>query len=382
MQTRPEGRRQVVILGAGFGGLELATRLSEDLAGEVDVVLIDRNDSFVFGFSKLDVMFGRETPDAVRSYYRDIAKEGVEFRREEVLAIDAANRRVTTDHGSYDADILVVALGADLDPSATPGFTEGGHDFYSVEGAERLREVIPAFTEGSVVLAILGPFFKCPPAPFEAAFMLHDSLVERGVRDSVGIRILSPLPSPIPVSPDTSAAILAGLAERNIEFWSESVLKSVDGPHQMATLANGRVVWYDLLLGVPVHKAPQVVVDSGLTVDGWIPVDPATFATAFPGVYAVGDITSAPVPRAGVFAEGEAGTVADVIVAELHGGDGAQAYAGAGSCYIEFGGGEVARVDVNFLGGPKPTAAFNRPSAELAEEKRRFGSSRRHRWFG
>jgi sulfide:quinone oxidoreductase len=131
-----------------------------------------------------------------------------------------------------------------------------------------------------------------------------------------------------------------------------------------------------------VHRAPQVVVDSGLTVDGWIPVDPATFTTRFPGVFAVGDVTSAPVPRAGVFAEGEAGVVADVIISQVRGGDAPEPYTGAGACYIEFGGGEVARVDVNFLGGPKPTGVFNAPSPELAGEKRLFGATRRRRWFG
>jgi len=289
---------------------------------------------------------------------------------------------VVTDAGSYEADFLVVALGADLDPAATPGFEAGGHDFYSVAGAEGLRSVLAEFNEGAAVIAILGPFFKCPPAPFEAAFLLHDTLTERGVRDSVSIRVLSSLPSPIPISPESSEAILAGLAERGIEFWPQAVVTRVDAEHKIAFLANDRQVYYDLLLGVPVHRAPQVVVESGLTVDGWIPVDPTDFATRFPGVYAVGDVTSAPVPRAGVFAEGEAVTVADVIVGRIRGGDAPPAYAGTGSCYVEFGGAKVAKVDVNFLGGPKPTAVFNPPSLELAAEKAAFASSRRRRWFG
>ena len=130
---------RVLVLGAGFGGLELSTLLSEALGDRLDLTLIDKNDSFVFGYSKLDVMFGRKTPDAVRLAYRNIVKPGVRFRQETITAIDPERRRVTTQSGTYDADVLVVALGADYDPDATPGLVAGGNEFYSVAGAERLR---------------------------------------------------------------------------------------------------------------------------------------------------------------------------------------------------------------------------------------------------
>jgi sulfide:quinone oxidoreductase len=119
-------KKHVVILGAGFGGLELATRLSDSLAEDVRITLIDQNDSFSFGFSKLDVLLGRKTAAEVMLHYRDISKVGVEFRQERVASIDPERRRVTTDRGSYDADVLAVALGADYDFGATPGFEEGG----------------------------------------------------------------------------------------------------------------------------------------------------------------------------------------------------------------------------------------------------------------
>jgi sulfide:quinone oxidoreductase len=372
----------VVILGAGFGGLELSTRLSEELAEDVHVTLIDKSDSFIFGFSKLDVMFGHRRLDDVRLYYRDIAKPSVEFRQETVVAIDPHTRRVETDKRTYDADILVVALGADLDPAATPGLVEGGYEFYSADGANEVRDVLPSFESGVAVIGVLGGFFKCPPAPNEAAFMLHDYLAKRGVRDAVTVYLVSPLPMPIPISQDTSAAIVAMLAERRIEYWPNSMVTRLDPAAKVAHLADGRELPYDLFLGIPVHCAPPVVVTSGLTDDGWIGVDPTTFATKFPDVYAVGDITSAPVPRAGAIAEGEAGTVADVLVARLKGGPPAAPYQGEAICYIESGGAKVAKVDVNFLGGPSPRAVFSAPSAEHAAEKQEFGSSRRARWFG
>ncbi len=372
----------VVILGAGFGGLELSSRLDEELGDRVRVTLIDQSDSFVFGFSKLDVMYGRQPLDQVQIQYGHIAKPSVDFRQETVVSIDPTLRRVVTDRADYDADILVVALGADLDPAATPGLLEGGYEFYSPGGAERVSAVLPTFESGVAVISVLGPFFKCPPAPYEAAFLLHDFLVRRGVRDATSIYLLSSLGSPIPISEETSAAIVSLLAEKGIEFWPSSVVERLDPGARVAHLTDGRQLAYDLFLGIPVHRAPPVVVESGLTEDGWIPVDPATFATRFPDVFAVGDITSAPVPRAGIIAEGEARTAADVIVARLTGGPPPAPYEGRAICYIEMGPEGVGRVDVDFLAGMAPTARFNPPSEALAEEKRQFGSSRRRRWFG
>ena len=373
---------EVVVLGAGFGGLELSTRLSEALAGHVRVTLIDQSDSFVFGFSKLDVLFGRTTPEAVRLPYRDIAAPSVVFRQERVTSIDPERRRVVTDGGMYDAEILVVALGADLDPAATPGFQEGGHEFYSPAGAAATADVLEQFDGGVVIVSVLGGFFKCPPAPNETAFLLHDYLTRRGIRDKTTIHLLSPLPIPIPISEDTSAAIVSLLADRGITYQGKSLVTHLDPATKTAHLDDGRSLAYDLFLGIPVHCAPPVVVESGLTEDGWIPVDPATFATRFPDVYAVGDVTSAPVPRAGVIAEGEAATAAEVIISRLTGGPPPAPYQGAAVCYVEMGDRTVGRVDVNFLSGAAATAVFSPPSLEQAEQKRQFGAVRRERWFG
>src|ERR1041385_3215139 len=139
---------RVVVLGAGFGGLELCTILSQDMGDNLEITLIDKNDSFVFGFSKLDIMFGREEPDAVRHYYRNIVKPGVTFRQESIRSIDPEAKQVTTDVGMYEADFLVVALGADYDMGALPGLKEGGNEFYTFAGAMRLREELPNFVKG------------------------------------------------------------------------------------------------------------------------------------------------------------------------------------------------------------------------------------------
>lgn len=377
-------KTRVVVLGAGFGGLELTTILSETLGDAVDVVLVDQSDAFVFGFSKLEVMFGRQTGAAVRHPYRAIAKPGVRFSQERVAAIDLAARRVTTAERTYDADVLVVALGADYDVSATPGLAEGGYEFYSVAGAERVRDVLPGFKHGRAIVGVCGKSFKCPPAPSETALLLHDYLLDRGWRDQTEITVVMPFGTPIPPSPDTSRAILAAFEERGIQFVKDTLVKALDPGRKVALLSDGSEMPYELFLGVPVHRVPSVVVESGLAAHphDWVPVNKQTLATRVPGVYAIGDVNGVGTPKAGVFAEGAARIVAAAIIAEIRGETSPDTYKGQGSCYVEFGHEQVGRVDVDFLSGPKPTGTFQAPSTALVAEKRRFGSSRVERWFG
>ena len=375
-------RSQVLILGAGFGGLELATILSTELGEGASVTLIDSNDAFVFGYAKLDVMFGRTSPDEVRLHYADFAKPGIRFLAEQVTAIDPEARRVTTHARVHEADTLVIALGADYDYAATPGLRAGIDEFYSVRGAGHLRDVVPTFSAGRAVIGVCGAPFKCPPAPSEAALLLHDHLAERGVRDACQIRLVMPFSTPIPPSPDTSQALLEAFAERGIEFVPGKRVASIDHDRNVAVCDDGSEEPFDLFLGVPRHRAPDVVQESGMTVDGYIPVDGRTLATAYPGVYAVGDVATVGVPKAGVFSERQARVVAASLLEQRRVGEPAQPYDGRGSCYIEFGAGRVGRVDVDFFSGPSPVGTLRGPSVELVAEKQEFGSSRRARWFG
>jgi sulfide:quinone oxidoreductase len=373
---------KVVILGAGFGGLELSARLSTAFGDEINVTLIDKNDSFVFGFSKFELMFGRKDRPAVSSYYRTIAKPGVQFRQETVTSIDPASRRVATDKGEHSADVLVVALGADYDFGATPGFVEGGHEFYSVAGAIALRPVLEAFSAGNVVVAVVSEPFKCPPAPCEAAMLLDEYLSGRGVRGGINISVISPWGIPIPASGPASAAILERFRERGLTFLPNQGVAAFDHAAKLIRLRDGSSMPCDLFLGVPVHRVPAVVQASGLAVDGWIPVDKSNLSTRFPDVYAIGDVTSAPVPKAGIFAESAARAVAEHLIVKLRNEGTARPYDGAGSCFIEFGDRTVGRVDVDFLTGPSVVAPFTPPALQGNTEKQEFASSRRRLWFG
>ena len=372
---------RILVLGAGFGGLELSTKLSDELGDELDVVLIDQGEGFVFGFSKLEVMFGRTLPSAVLHPYRDLVKPGLRFVQTTIRSIDPAAKRVESDAGAFEADVMVVALGADLDPSATPGLVEGGHEFYTVPGAFALRDVLAGFDGGRVVVGVTSAPFKCPPAPSETALLMHDYLTERGIRDSSDISLVMPLGVPIPPSPAASETLLVAFAERGINWNPERVVSRLDPDRKVVMLTDGAEIPYDLFLGVPLHRVPVAVEESGLAVDGWVPVNPMTLETAFSDVYAVGDVTSVGTPKAGVFAEGQASAVAEQIIARLRGGSPPAPYDGHGMCYLEFGRDLVARVDVTFVSGETPVGDFEGPSQALAADKGEFGSSRIQRWF-
>ncbi|UAY53300.1 NAD(P)/FAD-dependent oxidoreductase [Ferruginibacter albus] len=373
---------RVLVLGAGFGGLELSSILSEKLGDKLDLTLIDKNDSFYFGFSKFDVMFGHKTSDAIKLHYDRIVKPGVQFKQENILTIEPEAKRVVTNKGTHEADVLVIALGAEYDPAATPGLIEGGNEFYSLKGAERLREVLPNFSGGKVIVGVCSTPFKCPPAPSEAALLMHDYLIKRGIRDKCEISIVMPFSVPIPPSPDTSKALLEEFAKRNISFIAKHKVNALDTSRNVAVLDDETEMPFDLFLGVPKHKAPVVIEQSGLAVNGWVPVDKTNLKTQYPGVYAIGDVNSVGTPKAGVFAEGAAKVAAASIIAEFENAAAPSPYQGDGTCYIEFGDGKVGKVNVNFFSGPAPAGTYTEASVELVADKEEFGSSREKRWFG
>jgi sulfide:quinone oxidoreductase len=322
---------RILVLGAGFGGLELSTRLSEQFGQDIDIVLIDQSEGFIFGFSKLDVMFGRKPASEVFHPYRDIDKPGLRFVQTTIRTIDPAHKRVETDSGTF------------VGVTSTP--------------------------------------FKCPPAPSETALLMHDYLTERGLRDRSTISLVMPLGVPIPPSPAASEALLLAFAERGINWHPGRLITSLDPERRVAVLSEGAAMPYDLFLGVPAHRVPAVVEESGMTVDGWIPVNPLTLETTFPDVYAVGDVTSVGTPKAGVFSEGQAAVVATQIASMLHAASTPVTYDGHGTCYLEFGQDLVARVSVTFLSGAAPVGDLEGPSAAIAADKEEFGASRIRRWF-
>ena len=374
-------KSRILVLGAGFGGMELSTLLSEALGETADVTVIEKSDAFIFGYSKIDVMFGRATQEAVRLPYRNFVKPGVRFVQETITAIDPAARRVSTTGGTHEADFLVVALGADFDLAATPGLAQDGNEFYSVAGASRAREVLPAFSKGPAIVGVSGFPFKCPPAPSECALMLHDYLTKRGVRGACEITLVLPLSSPMPASADLSRDLVAAFAETGIRLLLGRSVRALEPGRKTAVLDDGTELPYALYLGIPKHQVPQPVLASGLAENGWVPITLSTMETRFSDVYAIGDGAATGLPKAGSFAESAARAVASSILAKLKGGE-ATPNSGTGSCLVEFGDGRIGWADLDFLTGPKLTSIYHAPSVAGRAHKVQFGATRRARWFG
>mgnify|MGYP001245669575 CR=1 FL=1 len=384
--------RRVVIAGGGWGGIKAALELRARLDGDVEVVLVDPNPTFRLGFRKTWLLVGKTRPgEATRSKHA-LASRGIRYLQDRVTAIDPAGGWVDlAAAGRLEWDHLVVALGAQPRPDLVPGFQEAPNAFnlYDPDQALAANRHLEAMDGGRIVVAILGLPYKCPPAPYEAALLVDEALRRRGAdRRRFELAVFTPQPGSLPVAgPAGCQAIESSLSLRQIAFHPNRRFVRVEPGHLVD--AEGRREPFDLLLGVPPHRIPAVAVEAGLApADGWIAVDPATLRTSFPRVYAIGDCTQIlmangqPLPKAGVFAEGEAVVVAAAIAADEAGGPAPEPYRGQGYCFLELGGGLATLVEGEFLARPAPQVQVATPSREHLDRKLAFERERLEGWFG
>jgi sulfide:quinone oxidoreductase len=376
---------RVAILGAGFGGISAANTLRALVPGHHEVVVIDASSRFHVGAGKSWIMLGDRAYDDVSQSREALLAPGVRFVVGRVEAIEASARRVVFDGQALDFDYLIIALGADLNPPAVHGLTEGAETFYTVGGAERLRDRLGAFRGGRVVLLVPRLPIKFPPAPYEAAMLLDDCFERRGVSDAVELAVYTPEREPLGTEWASLGSFVAGeLARRGIAVFPQHVTAEVDPVDRRVIFADRPEADYDLLIAVPPHEAPAVVREAGLTgPSGWIPVDPRTLAVQQPGldgVFAIGDVTTVPsrdvsgevigtLPKAGVLAAGQGRAAAHQIAARILGTPAAGAFDGRGFCYIETGAGRAVRADYAFFDAPSPSAVPHDPDARQYRDK-------------
>lgn len=377
----------VVVLGGGIGGLVAALGLRRRLPRKHRVVLVDGTGKHVYAPSLLWLLNGSRTPrDLTRDLTR-LERKGIEVVKGEVLSIDLEAREVRTRAAEIPYDHLVVSLGSDLDHAAVPGLEGAGETFYTVAGAVALRDRLRAFRGGSVPIVIAGLPFKCPAAPYEAAFFVEAVLRSRGVEARVDVYTPEGLPMKV-AGPEVGAGLVGMLEARGIGFHPEHQVSEADPDAGSLRFRNGEEVPFDLLAYVPVHRAPAVVREAGLTDgQGWVPVDPRTFRTEHENVHAIGDVASVrlpsgmPLPKAGVFAHGQAKVVARNIAARIK-GDGARAeFDGHGSCWIETGDGRAAFGEGDFYAVPSPSVTLHRASRSRHWRKVLFEMYWMWRWF-
>ena len=361
--------KTVVVLGGGVGGIVTARELRKRLGRQHRVVLIDREREHLFAPSLLWLMVGLRRPEAIKRPLSRLERRGIEVRQGEIEKIDPEARRVTVAGETIAADYLVVSLGAELAPEAVPGLQDAGHDFYVLAGAERLRDALSAVERGRVVILTAAPAYKCPAAPYEAALLIDHYLREHGRRDAVTLEVYAAEPGPMGVAgPDVSVAVKQMLEAKSIPYHPEHQIKSVDPAAKRLDFANGVSADFDLLAYVPPHRAPRVVREGELASEsGWISVDRHTLETRFPRVYAIGDVVSIPLklgkplPKASVFAHGEAQVVAKNIAAAITGKPASERFNGYGECFIETGGGRAGFGGGDFYAEPKPAITLRRP---------------------
>ena len=372
---------KVLILGGGSGGLATAGRLKELLGDKISITVIDKQRSFVMGFSLLRVMTGEKTEQEVTVPKEKVSQKGIKFINTEVNRIDVNNGIVRTDQGEFVYDYLVVALGAELAPEKIPGFESAFH-MYTLEDAKKLRDALSSFRGGSIRLVVSSTPFKCPPAPYEAAMLIDDHLRNKGLRDKSDIQIFTPEPQPMPIAgPEVGNTVVSMLNEKGIGFHSNTKVSLIDGSSKQIVFENGSREKYDLLIAIPPHTTPKVIRESGGLADAseWISVDPKNMQTKYDRVYAIGDVAAVKLPsgmmlpKAATFAFGQAEIVASNIASSVLGTE-ARNWDGFGECFIETGSGNAAYGSGSFYSSPKPVINLQIPSKELRERKDVWGN--------
>jgi len=387
--------KTILILGGGVGGLVTANELRRQLSSEHKIIIIDREAKHLHNPSLLWLMLGWRNPEQIQANLGELTRQGIEFIQAEIQKIDPAQRKVQTSAGEYSGDYLVVSLGAQPSPELTPGFTDAAHTPYTLEGAARLRDALREFKGGRIIVAVTGLPYRCPAAPYETVIMIHAYLKKRALREKTDLQMISPEGMPMGTAgPEMAQAVESLMAERDIPYRTLTGTQSIDGDTSELILENGERVPFDLLVGVPPHRSPQVVRDTNLVNQGgWVPVDDKTLATSFEGVYAIGDVTTISLPgrfnpdkplvlpKAGVFAHKQAEVLAHNIAVEITGKGKVESFDGFGGCFIELGDGRAGYGEGNFYDPQAPAVKLRPPAQRWHWVKKGIEKYWLWRWF-
>jgi sulfide:quinone oxidoreductase len=381
--------KTVLILGGGVGGVVAATRLRQWLPREHRVVLVERAAEFVFQSAFLRLMTGQRTRASISRPLANLEKRGIEVVRGEVEAIDPARRAARVNGRELTGDSLVLALGAELAPETVPGLIEAGINLYTPDGAARLNEARRDFRAGRIAVLVCATPFKCPAAPYEAAMLLDADFRRRGLREAVAIDLYTSEPGPMPsAGPEISKQVRQMVAAKGIGYHPGHAVAGVDASMKQLRFADGATADFDLLVYVPPHRAPRCVREADLCgAGGWVEVDRATLATRFPGVYAIGDATGIPLatgkplPKAAVFAQAQAETVARNIADLIEGRPAANRFNGHGACFLEIGDGRAGFGSGNFYAEPAPAVTMKPPGRLMHWAKAAYEKYWLYKWF-
>ena len=384
-----EQSKTVTILGAGSGGVVAANTLRKLLPHSDRIIIIDKERDHLFAPSLLWVMIGDRKPERISKPIKNLERKGIEVIQGDVGRIDPSQRTVNVNGKTIVSDVLIIALGADYAPQNISGLSEAGLNAYSLQGATAIRDSLNHFKQGRIVILTAAPVYKCPAAPYEMAMLIEYHCRRLGVRDRVQIDIFAAEPGPMGTAgPEMSKQVRQMVESKGIVYHPSHQVTAVDPNGRTIKFSDGSATAFDLLIFVPPHQAPRVVKDAGLLSEsGWISVDRHTLETKFKNVYAIGDVTSIPLkmgkslPKAGVFAHGQAEVVAHNIARKWTGQGGPASFQGEGKCFIEIGDKRAGIGTGNFYAEPSPQVFVKRPSMKWHVGKVLFEKYWLWKWF-
>ncbi len=373
-------KKTVLILGGGFGGLTAAQQLRRLLPPEHRIVVVEKDKSFYMCAFNMRLITGEmKHPQEGERALSELSRQGIDWVHAEIDKIDPEGKRVHTSSGTLEGDYVIIALGAEKLPDSMPGFAESAYNLTDAYSALQLRKALDEFESGRVVILVCSTPYSCPGAPCEAAFLADSTFLSRENRQRVEIAIHTPEAMPLAAAgAEMGQAVLGMLKERNIEYHPQQKVRMIDNSSRKIVFEGGEVP-FDLLVGIPPHASPRVVREAGLTDEtGWVPVDLQTLETPYPGIFAIGDITSIRqpnptgffLPKAGVFADEQARVVARNIAGEILGEAEQSRFNGKGFCYLEMGNGTAAYGSGNFYAYPVPRVYMEPPSQHYHKERR------------